>query len=81
MIQLTYTEAGTVTHQLMLEAPNTYVLQGVQTLNAIVEHKELLEHTSWYSSMDGLANLYDILSYYFEFNIVTHRLGRGRVLC
>ena len=70
MIQLTYTEAGTVTHQIMLEAPKTYVLQGVQTLNTIVEHKELQEHTNWHNHIGGLATLYDILSYYFVFNIV-----------
>lgn len=81
MIQLTYTEAGTVTHQIMLEAPKTHVLQGVQTLNAIVEYNELREHTNWYNYMDGLPNLYDILSYYFVFNIVTHHLSRGSLLC
>ena len=81
MIQLTYTETGTVTHQIMLEAPSTYVLQGVQTLNAIVEHNDLREHTNWYNSMDGLATLYDILSYYFVFNIVTQQLERTKALC
>ena len=78
MIQLTYIGKDSKFTHIMLNQVHSQVLQGVQTLNTIVDHKSL---TTQLVHGEPLSALYDMLSFFFVFNIVTQQLERTKALC